>query len=179
MTRRLLNLVTLLSLLLCVSVVVLWVKSYQRGRLAFWTRPRTEVQCGASRGELWLYWATEQSPPARRELGLHVESYSSAIDPRDWGYGPRVIPFLFDRAGFAWGSGRYATVPGRSANVLIVPCWAAALTTVLPSLFCPYRWRRERQRRARSDAGLCPQCGYDLRATPGRCPECGEGIPEI
>jgi hypothetical protein len=27
-----------------------------------------------------------------------------------------------------------------------------------------------RRRRAR---GLCPQCGYDRRATPGRCPECG------
>ena len=34
---------------------------------------------------------------------------------------------------------------------------------------------RRRARRAR--AGLCPSCGYDLRATPGRCPECGGAVP--
>ena len=34
---------------------------------------------------------------------------------------------------------------------------------------------REMAKRRRSD-GLCPCCGYDVRASPGGCPECGETL---
>ena len=53
---------------------------------------------------------------------------------------------------------------------LAVPCsYLVLLTAVLPAGRL-LGWHGRRQSRRR---GLCPACGYDLRASPGRCPECG------
>ena len=51
-----------------------------------------------------------------------------------------------------------------------VPHWMIlAVFAILPAGHMAVALRRRR----RKQAGLCLVCGYDLRASPNRCPECG------
>ena len=71
-----------------------------------------------------------------------------------WGFRYNVYS---DGSGYAWA-----------------PLWAVgALAAAVAFAAGVFGWR-PRRRVAR---GLCPGCGYDLRATPGRCPECGADAP--
>jgi len=64
-----------------------------------------------------------------------------------------------------------------SFRLVIVPYWAASFVSgAWPIWSMASVVRHKARRRRRERAGLCPVCGYDLRATPGRCPECGRGV---
>ena len=53
-----------------------------------------------------------------------------------------------------------------------IPLWMLAALFAMPPIIVLLR-RRWWVIIERSRQGLCPTCGYDLRATTGRCPECG------
>ncbi len=50
----------------------------------------------------------------------------------------------------------------------------AAAVCALPTVVSRLRTTRA----DRVAAGLCGECGYDLRKTPDRCPECGSPLAE-
>ena len=66
-----------------------------------------------------------------------------------------------------WLAPNECTVPMR----LGVTAWLSLLC----GSFAAAAMRKEREvlRERRQKNGLCPRCGYDLRATAGWCPECG------
>ena len=171
MTRRLLNFLSALSLLLCVAVALLWVRSFKSSELISWVRRDATgsrlaaTSCMASRGGVAVSlerWEADQSKRAGAcGPGLHHESdvaYELDVNPLGFGAG-RTDDTNLGPAGVG------------SADWVVVPLWtlAAALASP-PALSCAAALRRRRLNRA----GHCPACGYDLRATPDRCPECGK-----
>ena len=64
----------------------------------------------------------------------------------------------------------------RFEGTIASPLWLLALAAAV----LPARWvLRHLNQGPGGGPGLCPRCGYDLRATPARCPECGRATAEM
>ena len=161
MKRHLLNILTALSLLLCVVVVAIWVRSYWFADTLRWSGGRV---CSISSHNGLLVWNDFRPDPGSPALPWW-HSYRG----RDGGYAWNTLGgSLWNHVGFGFAVG--FTAGNNRIRQVTVPHWFLTLTTSLLSAVAAYSVVRSRQR---SRIGLCPRCGYDLRATPDKCPECG------
>jgi hypothetical protein len=173
---------TVLSLLLCLGMSGLWVRSY-------WVADRYCNGAGAfavSTGGMLSVLGRPSSLPAGTPAlsgTLSPRGYRSLqptrLAPRRASASQPGYQSSFDFVGVSW----FLTYGGKVGRGYLTPFFQAtaphwigvALFGVLPGIFLLRRlprWVRGLRRRG-LDAGCCGSCGYDLRATPSRCPECG------
>jgi hypothetical protein len=89
--------------------------------------------------------------PWPQRLGfLHLYRFDANVNWYEWNFGQRIMR---------------------------MPLWVPLFVFSIAPGYWLVRQAAAFRRRGRRVAGICPTCGYDLRATPGRCPECGSAIP--
>jgi len=179
MRRRLFQIISALSLVLCAATVALWVCSYAATSSILYGGARESLRSLTDRGllQIDLRRFNERQPVNLDGIGFSINDYRrSAV----WGRAEfdncvqasalwRPLPYL----GFGahpYISDFFYSTPVRFSWGIFIPLWAVALATAI----LPLWWGALLHRVRRSDRNhLCRMCGYDLRATPDRCPECG------
>ena len=154
--RFALNALTALSLLLCAAACALWFEAavLRTPRLLTIGSPEAGVIAASAEYGLIVAAGDLRPIPLTRPL-RHGQDFFD-----------RTAPGLLYRS---------VRRPQRVRQLWVAYWLAAAVTALLPAGWVVRRAVTARRDRRR--LGLCPRCGYDLRATPGRCPECG-AVPE-
>jgi len=157
MKGRRFAIISVLSLLLCLFMAAIWVRSYwQVYETAFpGVLPNTSLAIGSHYGLLGCSWTVDQSGsekaylpspgPAARHLVTFIvaKRYRTPFQPISNSH-PAIYYYYF-----------------------ACPHWAPTLAFAV----LPFLWLRRKREPVAEQA--CPACGYDLHASPGNCPECG------
>jgi hypothetical protein len=178
MLRKLFNITSATCVILFIAVCVMWMRSYRCAERIDWSRSDGQRTVYSSSGQLavHLYLVDWSNQPAQFGWKYTKEQASYLL--------MRIEMFLcsdssmviseWDRFGFGWY--RRTTNSSMIANI-VAPFWSIALATaVIPMGWTTTRLRSRAKSRGDQRLGLCPNCGYDLRATPDRCPECGDVV---
>lgn len=117
------------------------------------------------------------SPPSGVTATTRPPRGAASIPPNGYGLvdgGREYVGGLFATGDWAvYRNG--TTAPCREVRISYAGKWLLTLPAAAWAVRHLLRDRGERQLARR---GLCPKCGYDIRATPGRRPECG-AVPPV
>ncbi|MGE5608955.1 MAG: hypothetical protein ACM359_06860, partial [Bacillota bacterium] len=164
------------SLLLCLALIGLWVRSSWVADDVAWAWPTRGNPnyavwvVGVGTNQNGLDFSFQKRKRSTLPFGL---SWASNADPAGqarptW----RWLGFQ----GLVWNPPPMTHPDLASVYVVEVPYeFLIVLACVLPLLWL-WRFAVYLARKPRRDEGLCPSCGYDLRASKERCPECGRPI---
>src|SRR6266566_1074716 len=152
MFRKIVHTCAALSLLLCIASVTLWIRSYHI------TSPTLKIADSINiRKTDPRYWILTH--PGQLTLWRQVG--------KNWVHPLNSFKFLGTQFGGLYGQNSMLWD-------LILPFWLlTTLFALLPLLYLLLLYRLI-QKNLRTESGLCPTCGYDLRASPNPCPECGQ-----
>jgi 4-amino-4-deoxy-L-arabinose transferase-like glycosyltransferase len=159
--RWLFNGLSALSLFMSIAVLVVWALSYDRTQNFCFFTGKDGYELIASRGELCTVIHARLQRP--RWGFLHSSNNGAGVFGLD-----NADPVLWQ-----WRSFLLIDDQSSGSHWLYMPLWPTCLLFFIPALPFILRFRPKHH-----PIGLCPKCGYDLRATPDRCPECGTTPPK-
>jgi len=168
MRRHVPNILTGVSLVLCVATLALWAISYGPTVLFRYRGDGWQGYASTYRGDVWLdhmdhgYW--------ERGAFLFADRTGATLRPLGRTFGPRPLGFGYNEF-YMWPLGVQGPTVKHCQTT--APLWFVAALLAAPA---GLRWWMARRATRRAVAGRCRECGYDLRATPDRCPECGRPV---
>jgi len=175
MKRWLFNISAAMSLLLCVLIFGLWLRSYTSRDEVLWMSWNSKIvrysekAVAWDQGQLDVVYHSVDYPPGwtwandPRKAGWRFFSYPLGPGTLEWNW------WRYESNGAGVGRGRLMGSFDRAYKIEVAMGPLIVLTAITPAWWI---WTALRRRNKRMP-GYCRVCGYDLRATPERCPECG------
>jgi hypothetical protein len=181
MKRRMLNFLAALSLLPCVATAGMWVRSHAAADYVSYYRSVGSGRDVMSRDRILSVASAEGAAIVSTMHILRPHGGFESGAWTGWRYRrapshPDLIPIALATPVFGApvtvdvGGAGFAIQYRNGRFTAMAPWWSLLAAAGLgPGVWA---WGRRRAGR-RTSRGLCPSCGYDLRASPDRCPECG------